>query len=120
MIYRNKQTLLRTVFFLVAACWTTSLTFAFAASSQRTVLVTGGAGYIGSHTCLELLEQPDNLYRVVVVDNLDNSSEDSLRRVRRLTSCDKDRLVFRQCDIRDRKGLEEVLSKPWGNLWPSR
>ena len=42
------------------------------------ILVSGGAGYIGSHTCLELLNAG---YEVSVVDNLDNSSEESLRRV---------------------------------------
>ena len=42
------------------------------------ILVTGGAGYIGSHTCLELLSKG---YDVVVVDNLSNSSEESLKRV---------------------------------------
>ncbi len=46
------------------------------------VLVTGGAGYIGSHTCLELLESG---HQVTVVDNLSNSSEESLRRVEKLT-----------------------------------
>lgn len=45
----------------------------------------------------------------MVVDNLDNSSEESLKRVRKLTSCGKDRLCFRECDIRDRKGLERIL-----------
>ena len=82
-----------------------------AAPSPRTVLVTGGAGYIGSHCCLELLDQPGELYRVVVVDNLDNSSEESLTRVQRLASCANDRLIFRNCDIRDRKGLSKVLEE---------
>ena len=69
------------------------------------MLVTGGAGYIGSHTCVELLETKD--YNVVVLDSLDNSSEESLRRVRELTQCDPDRLQFRQCDIRDKEGLKK-------------
>mmetsp|Transcript_48699 Transcript_48699/g.117806 ORF Transcript_48699/g.117806 Transcript_48699/m.117806 type:complete len:441 (-) Transcript_48699:102-1424(-) len=77
----------------------------------RTVLVTGGAGYIGSHTCLELLEVPDRLYNVVVVDNLDNSSEESLRRVQQLTNCDPSRLHFRNVDIRDKVGLQQVLQE---------
>ena len=42
------------------------------------ILVSGGAGYIGSHTCVELLQAG---YEIVVADNLDNSSEESLRRV---------------------------------------
>jgi UDP-glucose 4-epimerase len=49
---------------------------------DKTILVTGGAGYIGSHTCVELLE---NGYKVVVVDNLSNSKSDSLSRVEELT-----------------------------------
>lgn len=47
------------------------------------ILVTGGAGYIGSHTCVELLNAGHD---VIVLDNLSNSSEESLRRVRALTS----------------------------------
>jgi FlaA1/EpsC-like NDP-sugar epimerase len=78
-------------------------------TKPRTVLVTGGAGYIGSHTCLELLEAMN--YNVVVVDNLDNSSEESLRRVQALTNCDPDRLQFRNCDIRDKDGLEKGTMK---------
>ena len=69
----------------------------------RTVLVTGGAGYIGSHTCLELLNAGN--YRVVVIDTLDNSSEESLSRVKQLTGCGPDQLYYRNCDIRDRDGL---------------
>jgi nucleoside-diphosphate-sugar epimerase len=77
---------------------------ATATSQLRTVLVTGGAGYIGSHTCLELLDS--GMYKVVVIDNLDNSCEESLERVQKLTnSAAKDRLVFRNCDIRDSNGV---------------
>lgn len=79
--------------------------------NQRTVLVTGGAGYIGSHTCLELLNIPGDQYKVVVVDNLDNSSEESLKRVVVLAGCSKDRLKFRNCDIRDKAGLKKVLDE---------
>ena len=46
------------------------------------ILVSGGAGYIGSHTCVELLEAG---YDIVVVDNLANSCEESLRRVEKIT-----------------------------------
>jgi UDP-glucose 4-epimerase len=99
---------------VLLSCWIAQITVALAAAAvpqQRTVLVTGGAGYIGSHTCLELLEQPNKLYRVVVIDNLDNSSEESLKRVQRLTACEKDRLLFRHCDIRDKAGLCKVLDE---------
>ena len=51
------------------------------------VLVTGGAGYIGSHTCVELLESGHN---VVIVDNLCNSSPKSMERVRELTGTGMD------------------------------
>ena len=49
---------------------------------MKKILVTGGAGYIGSHTCVELLEAG---MEVVVVDNLCNSSEESLKRVKEIT-----------------------------------
>lgn len=59
------------------------------------ILVTGGAGYIGSHTCLALLEAG---YGVVVADNLSNSSEESLARVMALTGKS---LAFYRADIGD-------------------
>ncbi|WP_347474082.1 UDP-glucose 4-epimerase GalE [Acinetobacter thermotolerans] len=67
------------------------------------VLVTGGAGYIGSHTCLELLNAG---HEVVVVDNLSNSAEEALRRVQTLTSKTLD---FVQGDIRDQKILDQIF-----------
>lgn len=70
---------------------------------MKTILVTGGAGYIGSHTTLELLNAG---YEVVVVDNLDNSSEESLRRVQTLT--DKS-VIFYQVDLLDKPALERVF-----------
>ena len=67
------------------------------------VLVTGGAGYIGSHTCLELLNSG---YGVVVVDNLCNSSPKSLERVRELTGKE---LKFYEGDVRDEALLQKVF-----------
>ena len=70
---------------------------------KRTILVTGGAGYIGSHTIIELYAAG---YDVVVVDNLSNSSEKSLSRVAQITGRD---VPFHKVDIRDREGLDKVL-----------
>ncbi|MNY96945.1 UDP-glucose 4-epimerase [compost metagenome] len=68
------------------------------------VLVTGGAGYIGSHTCVELLNAGHD---VVVLDNLFNSSEESLRRVRTLTS---KKLDFVEGDILDQHILDHIFT----------
>lgn len=69
------------------------------------ILVTGGSGFIGSHTVVELLEDGRE---VVVVDNLSNSSLTALNRVEEITG---KHVVFYQADIRDRKALEEVFAK---------
>jgi UDP-glucose 4-epimerase len=67
------------------------------------ILVTGGAGYIGSHTCLELLKAG---YSVIVVDNLSNSKEESLRRVQELSG---KTLEFHKVDLLDREALDNVF-----------
>jgi len=67
------------------------------------ILVTGGAGYIGSHTCIELLNAG---HEVIVFDNLSNSSEEALRRVQKLTNKS---LVFIQGDIRNQSELDLVF-----------
>jgi len=69
------------------------------------ILVTGGAGYIGSHTCVELLHAG---YQVVVVDNLSNSKVESLLRVQEITGKN---LEFYQVDLLDREGLEAVFAR---------
>ncbi|HAB59793.1 MAG TPA: UDP-glucose 4-epimerase, partial [Lachnospiraceae bacterium] len=69
------------------------------------ILVTGGAGYIGSHTCLELLRKG---YDVVVVDNLSNSSEESLKRVEKLAGKD---LTFYQFNVEDKDKLIKVFEQ---------
>ena len=68
------------------------------------VLVTGGAGYIGSHTCVELLESG---YGVIVIDNLCNSSAKSLDRVREITGKD---LTFYEGDVRDADLLRKIFA----------
>lgn len=69
------------------------------------ILVTGGAGYIGSHTVVELQEAG---YDVVVADNLSNSSKKSLQRVEKITGKP---VTFYEVDILDRQGLEEMFEK---------
>ncbi len=69
------------------------------------ILVTGGAGYIGSHTCVELLEAG---YDVVVADNYYNSVPEVLNRVEKITGKTLKRY---ECDIRDRSGLENIFEE---------
>ena len=68
-----------------------------------TILVTGGAGYIGSHTCVSLLESG---YEVVAVDDLSNSSAEALRRVERITGKS---LVFYKADVQDKEALSGIF-----------
>lgn len=72
---------------------------------QQRILVTGGAGYIGSHTCLVLLEAG---YDVIAVDNLANSSAQSLKRVRELAGRD---LAFHEVDLLDEPRLRGIFEK---------
>ena len=69
------------------------------------VLVTGGAGFIGSHTCIELLEAG---YQVVVVDNLCNSSAEALKRVEQITG---KKVTFYQEDLLDREAIEKIFEQ---------
>jgi len=69
------------------------------------ILVTGGAGYIGSHTCVELLNEN---YDIVVLDNLSNSSKESLNRVKNIT---KKSLDFYKADLLDKKQIIAVFSE---------
>ncbi len=69
------------------------------------ILVTGGAGYIGSHTVVELQNEG---YDVVVIDNLSNSCEKSLERVEKITG---KKVPFYKCDILDREKLSEIMDK---------
>ena len=72
---------------------------------HMSILITGGAGYIGSHTCVELLNTG---YDVVVVDNLSNSKPESLKRIQEITGKS---LKFYNVDILNKEKLEEVFNE---------
>ena len=72
---------------------------------SNTILVTGGAGYIGSHTCVELIEAG---YNVVVIDNLSNSSPEALNRVEKITGAAP---VFIEGDVRDAALVASIFSQ---------
>lgn len=75
-------------------------------SSEKTyVLVTGGAGYIGSHTTVELIEAG---YHPVIIDNLSNSSEEAIRRINAIT---KTEVPFIKVDLRDKPGMAKVFQQ---------
>mmetsp|Transcript_28935 Transcript_28935/g.34138 ORF Transcript_28935/g.34138 Transcript_28935/m.34138 type:complete len:357 (+) Transcript_28935:74-1144(+) len=82
-------------------------------AQKQYVLVTGGAGYIGSHTCLELLNAGE---QVIVVDNHINSSIESLNRVRELTKCAESSLIFRQLNVCDADALDAVFEEFPGQI----
>lgn len=69
------------------------------------ILVTGGAGYIGSHTCVELLEKGEEL---VVIDNFCNSKPEVLDKIKEITKKD---FKFYKVDLLDKPGLEKVFRK---------
>ncbi len=71
---------------------------------MKTILVTGGAGYIGSHTLIELI---NNNFKVVVIDNLANSSRESLRRVEQITGHE---IPFIEADVRDQSALDDIFT----------
>ena len=74
-------------------------------STDKTILVTGGAGYIGSHTCVLLLEAG---YKVVVLDNLSNSKSDSLSRIEEMTGKE---IQFHLADLRDASAMERLFEQ---------
>ena len=69
------------------------------------ILVTGGAGFIGSHTCVELLNAG---YETIILDNLCNSKSESVKRIKEITGKD---VKFYKCDIRDREGLDKIFAE---------
>jgi len=70
-----------------------------------TVLVTGGAGFIGSHTCVELLAAG---YKVIIVDNLSNSSKEAVHRIEKISG---KKVTFYKADILDKNMLEQIFSE---------
>lgn len=71
---------------------------------MKEILVTGGLGYIGSHTCIELL---NNNYKVIVIDNLYNSNKTVINKIKDITGKD---IIFYEGDIRDEKILNKIFS----------
>ena len=69
------------------------------------ILVTGGAGYIGTHTCIELLQSD---FKVIVIDNLSNSNPQALQRVEEITNKP---ITFIEGDVRDRKLLDQIFEQ---------
>ena len=68
------------------------------------ILITGGAGYIGSHTCIELLAAG---FELVVIDNLSNSKRESLRRVEIISGA---KLIFVESDLRNKSAIEQIFA----------
>ncbi len=77
---------------------------------MKTILVTGGLGFIGSHTCVALLEKG---YKIIILDSLINSSEKVIERIKKIILVTKydmnERLQFYKCDLRDEKKLENIF-----------
>ena len=78
---------------------------------MKYILVTGGLGFIGSHTCVELLKHN---YNIVIIDNLVNSKIDVIENIKKIINIDN--LFFHNIDIRDKDKLEEVFTKYNFNL----
>jgi len=72
---------------------------------MKTILITGGCGYIGSHVCVELIQEG---YEVIVIDNLCNSSIEVLKRISNITGSD---ISFYQNDVRDKSALLKIFKK---------
>merc|ERR1712168_871597 len=88
---------------LLLTYWT--LTRATRMADQKTVFVTGGTGYIGSHCIIDLLNEG---YEVITIDNLTNSRSGSLTRVEKITG---KKITFYQCDLLDADNVMAIFKK---------
>uniref|UniRef100_A0A7S2WHU9 UDP-glucose 4-epimerase n=1 Tax=Mucochytrium quahogii TaxID=96639 RepID=A0A7S2WHU9_9STRA len=77
-------------------------------SSKQNVLVCGGAGYVGTHTVVELLNSG---YRVTVLDNMDNSSPEAISRVRKITGCAEEDILVAEADLLDLPRCETLFQR---------
>ena len=74
---------------------------------MHTILVTGGNGFIGSHTCVSLLQKG---YKVIIVDSLVNSDIKTISNIKSLIFSNKNHLSFIHCDIRNEVELDKIFS----------
>ena len=83
---------------------------------MKTILLTGGTGFIGSHTCISLLQKG---YKLIVIDSLVNSSKKSLEGIRKILKKSvlnySDKLIFEKGDIRDKEFLNMVFEKAFSD-----
>ena len=81
-------------------------------STQKTLLVTGGTGFIGTHTVVEILSERLGFEKIVIVDNLSNSNTRVLERLEEITGkkCGKD-FFFEEVDIRHKANLKNLFVK---------
>ena len=103
------------IILIIFACCVTAIFFfmmnvsSIAFDTTRKVgLITGGTGFIGSHTVIELL---DAGYNVVIVDNLINSKKEVIKRIKSITQVNTNRIIFHQGDILDEEFMENIFEK---------
>ena len=85
---------------------------------MKTILVTGGTGYIGSHICISL---SSSNYRIIIIDSNVNSSEISLKRVKKIINqenINSNDLLFYKGDLRDEKFLRNIFSEAHEHGYP--